>query len=202
MPPQVKSAHILAFLHEPIKMHNLNPIIKSHKQLDAPASIAFFASVPADLKPPATGTQPISEIPVFSIIEASSGTGEQEGGSTWRGGWAKRFIPDEIKYETSLQNIDEGMITITHAPMGVNSVTRWLLRRSAKEGEGLVVLMSGVVTSNKMLMAFIKTTIQGSYDRLADEFKLALEKEVEEGKALDSKDEEENLKNIPLEETI
>lgn len=202
MPPSIKSAHILAFLHQPTKMHDLNPIIKSHAQLDASASTAFFASVPAENKPPATGPMPISDIPVFSIVEASSGTGEQEGGSTWRGGWAKRFIPDEIKYETSLQNTDEGMITLTHAPMGVHSITKWLLRRSAKEGEGLVVLMSGVVSSNKMLMAFIKTTIQGSYDRLASEFLMALEKEVQEGKAPEGEDSAEVLEKIPVEETV
>jgi len=183
-------------------MHDLNPIIKSHTLLDAPTSAAFFASVPAENKPPTTGPGPITDIPVYSVVEASSGTGEQEGGSTWRGGWAKRFIPDEIKYETSLQNTDEGMITITHAPMGVHSVTRWLLRRSAKEGEGLVVLMSGVVTSNKMLMAFIKTTIQGSYDRLANEFLMALEKEVQEGKAPEAEDSAEVLEKIPIEETV
>jgi hypothetical protein len=199
MPPNIKSAHILSFLHEPTKMHDLNPIIKSHTLLDASASAAFFASVPPENKPPATGPEPPSGIPVYSVIEASSGTGEQEGGSTWRGGWAKRFIPDEIKYETSLQSTDEGMITLTHAPMGVQSITRWLLRRSAKEGEGLVVLMSGVVTSNKMLMAFIKTTIQGSYDRLASEFLMALEKEVKEGKAPKGEDSVEVLEKIPIE---
>jgi len=205
MPPHIKSAHILSFLHSPTKMHDLNPIIKSHVLLDATASTNFFASVPASTKPPATGAQPISEIPVYSIIEGSSGTSEQETGSTWRGGWAKRFIPDEIRYETSLQNTDEGMITITHAPMGVNSVTRWLVRRSKVEGEGLLVLMSGVVESNRMLMAFIKTTIQGSYDRLANEFLMAVEKESKEGKGPEPEEEEDGneiLEKIPFEELL
>jgi len=93
------------------------------------------------------------------------------------------------------------MITITHAPMGVHSVTRWLLRRSKVNGEGLVVLMSGVVESNKMLMAFIKTTIQGSYDRLANEFLMAVEKESEEGKGPEEEDSKEVLEKIPFEET-
>ncbi len=69
-----------------------------------------------------------------------------------------------------------GHIAITHAPMGVNSVTTWTLRESE---EGLVVDMSGEVESNKMLMAFIKTTLSESYTKLAERFLKDLKKEVE-----------------------
>jgi hypothetical protein len=69
-----------------------------------------------------------------------------------------------------------GHIAITHAPMGVNSVTTWTLRESE---EGLVVDMSGEVESNKMSMAFIKTTLSESYTKLAERFLKDLKKEVE-----------------------
>ena len=44
--------------------------------------------------------------------------GEEGGGGTWRGGWAKRFIPDTLEYETSMQKKEDGLVSITHAPSG------------------------------------------------------------------------------------
>lgn len=77
-----------------------------------------------------------------------------------------------------MQATNDGMVAITHAPMGVHSVTTWTIR---EEGEGgLVVEIEGKVTSNRMLMGFIKTTLQGSYDKLAKDFLKIVEEEVKE----------------------
>ena len=155
-------------------MLGLNPIIKSFDRLPDSSSTAFFKHVSAEDKPPATG--PEEFVPVYHVVETMGG-GPEDGAQagSWRGGWAKRFIPDTITYETSLQNTENGMISITHAPMGVNSVTRWTLME-AEEGQGLVLVKTGKVTSNRMLMTFIRTTLQESYEKLANDFAAALEK--------------------------
>ncbi|TVY43096.1 hypothetical protein LOCC1_G004526, partial [Lachnellula occidentalis] len=145
-----------------------------------PSSHTFYASVPSALKPSSSSS--IADIPVYSCVEASASpdTGEngvEEEQNTWRGGWSKRFIPDELVYETSMQNTATGMFAITHAPMGVHSVTTWTVK--TETGTGCVLEKEGKVTSNRMLMAFIKTTLQESYDRLARDFVVMLQKEVE-----------------------
>jgi hypothetical protein len=176
LPAGITKAHALALLHDPDKMIRMNPIIKTHHQLPASSSVAFFKHEPADRKPSGDEALP----PVYSVTEDISGSAEgEEAGGTWRGGWAKRFVPDEISYETSLQCKEDGLVSITHAPMGVHSVTTWVV----KEGEdGRVVLDErGLVTSNRMLMGFIKTTLQGSHDKLVKDFAAALEREVAEG---------------------
>lgn len=67
------------------------------------------------------------------------------------------------------------MRSVTHAPMGVHSFTTWLLRDAQ---EGLVLEKTGLVTSNRMLMQFIGTTVHQSYEKLFGNFVVALEKEV------------------------
>jgi hypothetical protein len=164
-------------------MLGLNPIIKSYDRIPDSSSIAFFKSVAAEDKPPATGPEKL--VPVYRVVETMGG-GPEDGASagSWRGGWAKRFIPDTITYETSLQNTENGMISITHAPMGVNSVTRWTVTEPV-EGQGLVLEKTGKVTSNRMLMTFIKTTLKESYEKLANDFAAALEKEIEDGQEIE-----------------
>jgi len=161
-------------------MLTINPLLKSTTLLPTSASIAFYKTVPKDLRPASSSA--IENIPVYSVVEAQGEETEGEGG-TWRGGWTKRFIPDEIVYETSMQATENGMIAISHAPMGVHSVTIWVIREAKEEdpenGEtGLVVEKTGAVTSNRMLMGFIKTTLQESYDKLAKDFVKLLQKEV------------------------
>ena len=164
-------------------MLGLNPIIKSFDRLPDSSSVAFFKNVSAGDKPPATG--PEEFVPVYHVVETMGGGPEDSTtAGSWRGGWAKRFIPDTITYETSLQNTEDGMISITHAPMGVNSVTRWAVMEPV-EGKGLVLEKTGKVTSNRMLMTFIKTTLQESYEKLARDFAVALEKEMEEGQEIE-----------------
>jgi len=177
--PHITKSQVLHLLHNHTKMLELNPIIQSHSPLPESSSHAFFAKVAPENKPPATGPEEV--IPVYAIVESMSSESEGAGGS-WRGGWASRFIPESITYESSLQNTDEGMISITHAPMGVHSITRWFVR-DADDGQGQVLEKRGTVTSNRMLMGFIKTTIQGSYEKLADDFVAELEKEIEQEKA-------------------
>ena len=113
---------------------------------------------------------------MYEVVETTSSAEESAG--SWRGGWAKRFIPDSITYETSLESREDGMRTITHAPMGVHSFTTWVLRDPEEGQEGLVLEKTGLVTSNRMLMRFIKTTIHQSYEKLFRDFVVALEKEV------------------------
>ena len=160
----------------------LNPILKSHKLLPEASSIAFFAKVADAEKPPATGSDEISSIPVYEVVEGQNTTSEEAAAGSWRGGWASRFVPAEITYESSIQNTETGMISITHAPMGVNSITTWIVREAVEgEGEGLVLEKIGKVSSNRMLMGFIKTTIGDSYERLNKDFVAALEREVSGG---------------------
>ena len=91
-------------------------------------------------------------------------------------GWAKRFIPDSITYETSMECLEDGLRSITHAPMGVHSSTTWIVKNG--EGGGLVLEERGKVTSNRMLMGFIKTTLQESHEKLVKDFMAVLEEEV------------------------
>lgn len=106
----------------------------------------------------------------------SGGEDAATGGGSWRGGWAKRFIPDSITYETSMECKDDGLLSITHAPMGVHSSTTWVVRDGENAGP-LVLEERGRVTSNRMLMGFIKTTLQESHEKLVRDFMAAVERE-------------------------
>jgi hypothetical protein len=152
-------------------MIKLNPIVRAHKLLPSSSSIAFFKSESADLTPPSPETTP-----VYEVTEDMSGSEDAGQTGSWRGGWAKRFIPDSITYETSMECLEDGLRSITHAPMAVHSCTTWLVQ----EGENgrLVLEETGRVTSNRMLMSFIKTTLQESHEKLVRDFIVALEKEV------------------------
>ncbi|TVY65726.1 hypothetical protein LSUE1_G007325 [Lachnellula suecica] len=183
LPADITKADVLSVLRDDNTMLKLNPLNKSSTKLPPSSSTAFYKSVPKDLKP--ASADAIENIPVYCVVEASGPEGE-ESGNSWRGGWAKRFIPDEITYETSFQAHDYGMFQITHAPMGVQSSTKWIIRE-AKESDpvveavgktGLVLEQNGEVTSNRMLMGFIKTTLQSSYDQLAKDFIAMVEKEM------------------------
>ena len=83
--------------------------------------------------------------------------------------------------------------------MGVHSVTKWKVK-DGKEGEGLVLEKTGKVASNRMLMGFIKTTIQGSYEKLANDFVVELERMVEEErvKKEEAKQEEVKEEKVPV----
>ncbi len=184
-------------------MLNLNPLIKSHELLPESASTAFFKSVPAEDKPPATGLVE-APIPIYHVVEGTGGDPEgNSGGNSWRGGWASKFVPDSIVYETSMQLTENGLVSITHAPMGVNSVTTWSLKDAEDGKEGLVLLKTGKVTSNRALMTFIKTTIQGSYDKLAKDFVVELEKvAAAESKTLEAEKEEAIEGRVPEVENV
>ncbi|CAG8956592.1 hypothetical protein HYFRA_00011903 [Hymenoscyphus fraxineus] len=169
LPPSITKPQVLTLLHDRISMLDLNPLLKSHTLLPPPASTNFYATVPAEHKD-FTAAE-IEALPIYKVVE---GTGpEEQEGSSWRGGWAKRIIPGEIVYDTSMQLRDDGMITLTHAPMGVGTVTTWTVK---EEGGKLILGLKGVVSANRMLMGFIRTTLQGSYDKLAVDFVTELEK--------------------------
>jgi hypothetical protein len=160
---------VLALLHNPEKMILLNPIVRAHQLLPASSSTAFFTHEPEAYKP-----LPDAPIPVYQVTEDMSGSPDADG--TWRGGWAKRFVPDSLTYETSMQQREDGLVSITHAPMGVHSVTTWVVREG-EEG-GLVLDERGEVTSNRMLMGFIRTTLKESHEKLVKDFVACLESEV------------------------
>lgn len=86
-----------------------------------------------------------------------------------------------------MQDKDDGLISITQAPMGVQSVTTWTVKDG--EGKGLVLEKTGEVFSNRMLMGFIKGGLQESYERLAADFVGELGRRVarEKGKAEEGK---------------
>jgi hypothetical protein len=182
LPASIAKSEVLSVLHDDALMLSLNPLLKSSTLLPPSGSSAFYKTVPKELKP--ASKEAIESIAVYSVVEAHGGSGEET--ATWRGGWAKRFIPDEIVYDTSMQNKETGMMTITHAPMGVHSLTIWSVREAtetdpvAEDGNknGLVLEVSGSVESNRMLMGFIKTTLQESYNKLAKDFVILLENEV------------------------
>jgi hypothetical protein len=75
-----------------------------------------------------------------------------------------------------MECLEDGLRSITHAPMGVHSSTTWIVKDG--EGGGLVLEERGKVTSNRMLMGFIKTTLQESHEKLVKDFMAVLEKEV------------------------
>lgn len=85
-------------------------------------------------------------------------------------------MPDKVQYETGSENTPDGLVSITHAPLNVNSVTTWTVR---EEAGGLVVDMTGKVESNKVLMQFIKRMVPNDYNELAARFLEALKKDVE-----------------------
>ncbi|KAK0125356.1 hypothetical protein ONS95_000622 [Cadophora gregata] len=180
--PHITKAQALSLLHNDTGMLDLNPSKITYTLLPASTSTQFYSSVPAAHKPP-TIPGDISTLPVFHVTEhqgtSSSDENEVQGGH-WKGSWIKRFVPNELTYQTSVQHTADGMISITHAPMGVQSVTTWVVRDPAAEGEGCVLEKTGKVWSNRALMGFIKGGLQASYERLAADYVRALEKMVAE----------------------
>ncbi|ESZ96530.1 hypothetical protein SBOR_3032 [Sclerotinia borealis F-4128] len=167
-------------------MITMNPLVTAHVLLPPTHALAleFFKFEPLDLQPTTTSPCEIWEI----TDDMSAGTAEDNGGG-WRGGWAKRFIPDQITYTSSLQDRDDGLMSVTHAPMGVHSVTSWIVREagpgesSLTLGEGRLVLEEkGTVRASRMLMGFIKTTLQESHEKLVRDFMRTLKEDGPDGK--------------------
>lgn len=77
------------------------------------------------------------------------------------------------------------MFSITHAPMGVHSVTTWTVTDGANGGVELGI--KGEVSSNRMLMGFIRTTLQESYDKLAKDFAVAVGEKFKKGGEVEEK---------------
>jgi hypothetical protein len=174
LPLAVTQASALSILHDYKAIISLNPLVKSYIILSS--SAPFYKSVPADLKP--SSATDLEKISVYSVIE-SSAPAEEGTGATWRGGWTKAFVPSELSYENSYQHMEQGGMILTHAPMGVNSVTRWTIEGA--EGAWTVKLELKV-NSNRMLMGLIKTTLQPSVEKLIDDFVKAVGKFQETGK--------------------
>lgn len=153
----------------------MNPLVTAHTLLQPTHTLAidFFKSESEDLQP--TASTPCA---IWEITEDMAAGNSEDNGGGWRGGWAKRFIPDKITYTSSLQDRKDGLVSVTHAPMGVHSVTTWIVRE-AGPGESSLLLGSGgrllleekgVVSASRMLMGFIKTTFQDSHEKLVEDF--------------------------------
>lgn len=154
----------------------MNPIVTSVVPLPSSSTATFYRSVPAAYQADASTLN--NPIPIFSVTEdMSAESPEAQAAGNWRGGWAKRFIPEQIKYETSVEKRKDGMRSLTHAAMGVSSMTLWVVK---EENGQVIVEKEGGVTSNKMLMGFIATTLKESHEKLAKDFVKAVEKYVAE----------------------
>ncbi|KAH7342792.1 hypothetical protein BKA65DRAFT_478664 [Rhexocercosporidium sp. MPI-PUGE-AT-0058] len=208
--PYITKAQVLSLLHNDTGMLDLNPSKITYTLLPPSTSEQFYNSVPDAHKPPAIASGPISSLPVYHITEhqgayKEDGEAEVQGvqGGHWKGSWIKRFVPNDLVYQTSVQHTADGLISITHAPMGVQSVTTWVVHEPAKEGEGCLLEKSGKVWSNRALMPLIRGGLQGSYEKLAADFVVALEKMVaaeqkpgslEESKASEEKKDDGEVK--------
>lgn len=154
----------------------MNPIVTSVTPLPSSTTTSFYKTVPKPYQPSPSRT---TAVPIFEVVEnMSAETPAAQATGNWRGGWASRFIPDTIKYETAFETREDGLRALTHAAMGVSSMTLWTVR----EGEGgcVVVDKEGGVTSNRMLMGFIATTLKDSHEKLAEDFVEAVVKYVAE----------------------
>ncbi|RDW94826.1 hypothetical protein BP5796_00589 [Coleophoma crateriformis] len=188
LPIHITRAQVLALLHDHDRMITMNPLVTAHHLQPASMSATFFKNELPEHKPQVKDGVEVP-IPIYSITDdmsggsanaGAAGEGEEQAasGGSWRGGWAKRFIPDAITYNAAIQNREDGMLTITHAPMGVHSTTTWLVRDAEDGSGGLVLEERGRVSSNRMLMGFIKTTLQESHDKLVKDFVAVLEREA------------------------
>lgn len=155
-------------------MIRMNPIVTSVIPLATSASTAFYKSVPKAYQPASSRTSPV---PVFEVVEDMSvETPDTKAAGNWRGGWAQRFIPEQIKYQTAVEALEDGMRSLTHAAMGVSSMTLWTVKENP-DGS-IVVDKEGGVTSSRMLMGFISSSLKESHEKLAEDFVKALEKHV------------------------
>ncbi|KAI9649145.1 hypothetical protein NHQ30_001712 [Ciborinia camelliae] len=186
IPPNFSIAQVLAILHNHKKMITMNPLVTEHTLLPPTHILAvdFFKSEPQDLQP--TTTSPCE---IWEITDNMAAGSKSNNGGGWRCGWTQRLIPDKITYTSSLQDREDGLLSITHAPMGVHSVTTWVVRE-AGPGESALMIGSegrlileekGVVRANRMLMGFIKTTLQVSHEKLVKEFMRVLEETQMDG---------------------
>ena len=163
-------------MHDPERMIRMNPIVTSVIPLPSSSTTTFYKSVPSAYQPDSSTLN--NPVPIFSVTEDTTAeTPEAQAAGNWRGGWAKRFIPEQIKYETAVETRVDGMRSLTHAAMGVSSMTLWVVK---EENGQVVVEKEGGVTSNRMLMGFIATTLKESHEKLAEDFVKAVEKYVTE----------------------
>ncbi|KAB8296218.1 hypothetical protein EYC80_008999 [Monilinia laxa] len=115
VPPHIPISQVLALLHNHEKMISMNPLVTAHTLLPPTHILAvdFFKTEPADLQPTAS-----SPCEVWEVTDDMAAANVEESGGGWRGGWAKRFIPDQITYLSCFQDREDGLLSVTHAPMG------------------------------------------------------------------------------------
>ncbi|KAH8811934.1 hypothetical protein F5884DRAFT_295548 [Xylogone sp. PMI_703] len=182
LPSHISRDQVVRLLHNHHKMITMNPLVTDYFAHPEDVARDFFKNEHPDHRPPRE-----LFVPVYAITDDMSGppkraqsTDEDSssvGGGSRGGGWAKKFTPDKITYHASMQNRPDGLLTITHAPMGVHSITTWLVKETY-DGQ-LVLEEKGLVTSNRMLMGLIKSTLQSSHDKLVEDFIAELVKEAE-----------------------
>jgi hypothetical protein len=200
IPSHITKSQVLSFLHDDAKMLALNLLMSECKTLPPDNSAKFYKTVPSKHQPANVSSckvRPSSPKPFLKSSNVTIHTKlkpklkanmhstqtyfiteDSDAREASSGSWTKKFVPEKVQYETGVENTPTGMVSITHAPLGVSSVTTWVVKE--KDG-ACVVDMTGKVESNMVLMQFIKRMLAADYQELADRFLETLKKEVEGG---------------------
>lgn len=166
---------MIKFLHNHHKMITMNPLVADYFALAEEESKNFFKHEHPDHKPPLDYMGREIPVPVYSITDDMTRPGRD--GQAANGGWTKKFVPEKITYSASMRNLSNGLLSVTHAPMGIHSVTTWLVKETY-DGQ-LVIEERGLMTSNRLLMGFIKSTLHDSHDKLLSDIVTELINEAE-----------------------
>lgn len=180
LPAHITRDDAIRYLHQPENILNLNANLVTATKLAATSvEHAEFYRGEAEQDRPGAG-EDARATPIYNVVEREGGkTGKTEGGLY--SGLAKRLVGDEVRYRMGLRATPDGLVMISHAMMGVWSRTTWTVRTAVESdegfpgsGTGLVVQETGELRCNRMLMGFIKTTMEQSHEKLVDDFVQAL----------------------------
>jgi hypothetical protein len=157
----------------------MNPLVTTYRRLPPSAVSSLFKHEAAECRPSAEEAREEVGTPIYVVTEDMSqvDTSSKAHGGSWLDWLVRWFIPNTITSRLCMQNREDGLHSIAHAPMGVHGTTTWLVKVT-EDGKGLLLEERGIITGNRMLMGFIKPTLQQSHETLVRRFVAALEKEV------------------------
>lgn len=137
LPAQITRATALAALHNHSLLIQLNPLVISVDEVDPPA-VATNSSTSGVSTKSYSMTDRIYLLP----------------GNLW---------PSTVQYSGDFTNEADGVVVLTHAPMGFEGWSKW----SIEDGEdGLEVVEEATIRCPLVLMPFIKSTVKSSHDKL------------------------------------
>jgi hypothetical protein len=84
------------------------------------------------------------------------------------------FGTSNVTTRSAYLKIDDGMITVFQAPMGLHGQNSWRIIE-ADDGQGLVLLEEATLTGPVLLMPFIMVTEKKSHAELGARFAMELE---------------------------